>query len=217
MNTLSVKQIQIPSGGKNEVFLVDDKPLYEIVEERIKDNKEITKNYPNLFPIDDLAICFTDDFDFEGDSRFMKYVLGMEKAITPILSCPEDMDFSCTVLVADVIKTKDKVCWKRIGIVNHDNEISSEDEKIYGISYHEAYTDEDWKKYGDNIALEEVGSDAWYDFICANYGEEIYRRRKNYTFPYYQDEKNIDWLANLNFEFDRKQYEELIKECYKEK
>ena len=212
MNNISVKMIEVPSGGKNEVFLIDEKPLYEIIEESLKNRIEAFKE---LMPLDDLAICFTNDFDFDGDARFMNYILDMEKAITPILSCPEDMDFTCEVLVADVVKTKDKVFWKRIGRVDHSKEISSKDEIYYGISYLEGYTDEDFKKYGDNIALEKVGSVAWKEWIGANYSEELFRRRKNYTFGYYQNEENIDWLVDTNFEFDRRQYEQLVKECLK--
>ena len=103
--------------------------------------------------------------------------------------------------------------WKRIGRVNHSGE-NIEDEKRSGILCIEAYTDEDWKLYGDNIALEKVDSQAWGDWIGENWSEEIYRRRVNYTFPYYQNPDNIEWFADCEFEFDRKEYDAVVRGCY---
>ena len=77
-----------------------------------------------------------------------------------------------------------------------------------------SYTDEDWEKYGDNIALEEVDSGVWCDWIGKNWTEELYRRRINYTYPKYQDEENIDWIAECNFVFNRKDYDRLVESCY---
>jgi hypothetical protein len=39
-----------------------------------------------------------------------------EKVILPILVCPDDLDFSCTVIVCEVQYMDDAVQWKRIGI-----------------------------------------------------------------------------------------------------
>ena len=36
----------------------------------------------------------------------------------PIYMCPDDLDFSCIVLVVEVEKTKDYVYWNRVGYVN---------------------------------------------------------------------------------------------------
>ena len=207
MNTLEIKRLKIPSEYETAVFVIDGRPLYEYLKEWANGDEQL------LYKPDMLAISWTDDYDFEGDSRFMKFVLAQDKAITPILSCPDDFDFSCSVVVADVEKRDDVVIWRRIGSVNHSKE-NLEEEKRHGILYLNSYTDEDWEKYGDSIALEEVDSSAWYDWIGKNWTEELYRRRINYTFPQYQDEENIDWIAECNFVFNRKDYDRLVESCY---
>ena len=38
------------------------------------------------------------------------------KALCPILMCPDDCDFSCTVIIAEIENKNDKViCWNKIG------------------------------------------------------------------------------------------------------
>lgn len=38
--------------------------------------------------------------------------------VSPILMCPDDCDFSCTLVVAEIEATEDVVTWKRIGMDN---------------------------------------------------------------------------------------------------
>ena len=45
--------------------------------------------------------------------------------------------------------------------------------------------------YGDNIAFAKVDSDEWYQYISENWDDELYRRRMNYTHPYYQTYGNM--------------------------
>ncbi|WP_022767546.1 hypothetical protein [Butyrivibrio sp. NC2007] len=161
MNTIDIKEIRIPSGYENRVFFIDGKPLYEYFEEWLPDNSEFMKR---LTPLDCFAICWTDKYDNEGDARFMRFVLNQRQAITPILSCPDDFDFSCLVIVVDVIMQKKTVIWKRIGIVDHSKE-DGEEERLSGILDLEKYTDEDWELYGDNIALAKVDSKEWFEWI----------------------------------------------------
>lgn len=210
MNKLEIKKIKLSSGNENDVFMVDDIPLYHYMEKWISDNPKLKDS---LLRVDELAVCWTNDMDFEGDIRFIKYVLSKHTAVTPILSCPDDMDFSCVVIVADVVEQGDKIIWKRIGRVDHSNE-SCFDEVRSGILCLETYTDEDWKLYGDNVGSSKVDSEEWLDWIGNNWSEELYRRRVNYTFPYYQEEKNICWFGDCNFVFDKKEYENLIQKCF---
>ena len=214
MNRIEIKKIIVPSGYKTDVFVIDEKPLYEYIIEWYGQQKIMPQDIP-FAPADMLEITWTNEYDFEGDARFMKYILQKDEAITPILSCPDDFDFTCIVLVAEVIKMNDKVIWKRIGRVDHSNE-SFEDEKCSGILCLEAYSQDDWDTYGDNIALERVDSYEWQEWISQNWSEELYRRRVNYTYPYYQNEDHIIWFAECNFEFDRKEYDSVVESCYAE-
>src|SRR5690606_31609461 len=39
-----------------------------------------------------------------------------EISILPILMCPDDCDFACTIIVAEVVKNENQVIWRRIGV-----------------------------------------------------------------------------------------------------
>lgn len=149
--------------------------------------------------------------NWEGDIRFVWSVIGMDSAVLPLLLCEEDLDFSCIVIVAEVEKTKDVVCWNRIGYVLHEKE-DFEEEKKNGILNTYVYSPEDWEQYGGNIALEKVDSPLWKQWISAHWEEELYRRRMNYTLPFYQTEGNIQWIKNVRWEFPRGEYEEMVNQ-----
>ena len=213
MNKIEIKNNTISSGQTEKYFFIDGNPLYEYIDKWIEGNEELLQV---VSPTNELAICWSDEYDFKGDSEFVRFALNQNKAIIPILLCPDDFDFSCIVIVVDVDKQEDKVRWKRIGLVDHSGE-SFEKEKRSGILYTETYSEEDSLRYGDNIAFAQVDSDEWCKWISDNWDEELFRRRINYTFLYYQNEKNIIWFADCNFEFDRKEYDSTVESCYKKK
>lgn len=66
----------------------------------------------------------------------------------------------------------------------------------------------------DNIALEEVDSPAWSQWISENWVEELYRRRMNYTLHCYQTEGNVFWMKEVNWVFDRLEYENMVQEYW---
>ena len=60
--------------------------------------------------------------------------------------------------------------------------------------------------YGDNIATEQFDSHEYWEWVDENCYEEHIRRLRNYTKPYMQRDKNIEWLLEGNWEFDAKEY-----------
>lgn len=178
MNKIMVKTHFVPSEYEIPVFFIDGIPLYEYFQKW-----NVTDIAPSLDPVDLFDIAWINHYDFVADARFMKYILEQEKAITPILSCPDDFDFSCTVIVVEVTKTEGHVHWGRIGVVDHADEPLEQDCVNQDV--------EDWN-------------------------EELYRIRLEYTYPFYQDENNIIWLADCNFTFDRKEYDALVERCFKD-
>lgn len=52
--------------------------------------------------------------------------------------------------------------------------INAQDYGQSGILCLEAYTDEDWEKYGDNIALEEYGSSEYWKWVAKTVMRNIY-------------------------------------------
>ena len=210
MDTLEIRQLQTSSGFSSSVFCINGKPLYEYLNEWLVAS---TESLQSNLPADDLAICWENGFDFDYDAKFMKYILEQKQAITPILSCPDDMDFSCIVLVADVIRQDDMVIWKRIGKIDHSKE-NEKDEALSGLAQYEKYTDEDWELFGEGIINYKVGSEEWNKWLWDNHcNEEFYRRRINYTYPFYQDPDNTIWFADCNFCFDAKEYDALVESC----
>jgi hypothetical protein len=210
MNKIEIKDWCTATGLPGRSFFIDCRPLCEYINEWIAPHTDLWRA---IAPADGLAICWTPDYYYKGDADFMRFVLNRDHAITPILSCPDDFDFSCIVIVAEVFKNNDTVIWRRIGKVDHAAE-SFEQEKLSGILCVEAYSEEDRARYGDTIALEKVDSPLWRKWIGENWDEELYRRRVNYTFPYYQNQENVRWFAACHFEFDKREYDALVESCY---
>lgn len=99
---------------------------------------------------------------------------------------------------------------EKLGLLNQKNRNFS-DEVFSGILDLESYTEEDWEKYGDNIALAKIGSTEWKEWISKNLDEELFRRRKNYTNPYIQNDDNIIWIESVNWTFNKKEYQECVE------
>ena len=207
MNHIEIVEVETAFGYQERWWFIDGKPLYAYL-------NQWTEEYENdttvrmMKPFENLCPAWTKELDWYGDVRFVWRLIGEEKANLPILLCPEDLDFSCIVVVVEVVKTGDFVYWKRIGCVNHERESFAE-EKESGILKLEAYTDKDWERYGDNIATAVVDSEEWRDWISGNWEEELYRRRMNYTHPYWKTEGNINWLHETDWCFDRAVYEKM--------
>ena len=210
MNKLEIRKITTSKNFENECFFIDDIPFHEYLKKWYNELGLGEIERP-LAPVDDLAVTWTASFDNDGDARFMRHLFGIDKLNLPILSCPDDLDFSCLVIVAEVEKTEDRVLWKRIGMVNHSIE-NNEEAKEHGIVFVDTYTDDDWEKYADT-ALMQVDSYEWREWISANWSEELFRRHINYTYPCYQDDRNIDWIYDCSWSFDRKEYEALVSSC----
>ena len=52
----------------------------------------------------------------EAELILSLYYSDQNKVILPILMCPDDLDLSCTIIVAEVIKSDIEVVWNRIGV-----------------------------------------------------------------------------------------------------
>lgn len=212
MNHIEIKNITTSYGYEELHCLIDGKSLPAHLEEWASGFDEQTMDYVKTFS--DLCPAWTKGLDWYGDVRFVWKLIEQETAVLPVLLCPDDLDFSCIVIVAEVEKTKDFVCWKRIGYVLHAGENLVE-EKQKGILDLNAYSDRDWDMYGDNIACADVDSEEWRQWISENWDEEVYRRRMNYTYPYYQKEGNIYWIYEMNWVFAGDEYHRMTEEFWK--
>ena len=212
MNHIKIETMHTTYGQEYFLQSIDGKILPEYLQswaDAFPDDKRVRR----LAPFSDLWPAWSKRLEWEGDVRFVWKVVELDKAVLPLLLCPDDVDFTCIVVVAEVEKTEDFVYWNRVGFVLHDREDIAE-EKKNGILNWETYSDKDWEIYGDNIAWEEVNSPVWCQWISENWAEELYRRRMNYTLPFYQTEGNVFWMKETNWAFDRGKYENMVQEYW---
>lgn len=212
MNHIKIEKMHTAYGHEYFLWSIDGKALTEYLQDwtaAFPDDGRVNR----LAPFSGLWPAWSKHLEWEGDVRFVWKVVESDKTILPLLLCPDDVDFTCIVVVAEVEKTKDSVYWSRVGFVLHDREDFAEEKKS-GILKFEAYSDRDWERYGDNIAWEEVDSPAWCQWISENWVEELYRRRMNYTLPFYQTEGNVFWMKEIGWVFDRGEYESMVQEYW---
>lgn len=206
MNHIDVEDIETIHGYKENYWIIDGKTLPDYLSEWALETKD--DNLKSMEPFHDLCPAWSMELDFRGDIRWVRKLIEMDSVVLPLLLCPEDLDFTCMVIVVEVEKTKDYVYWNRVGYVLYENE-DFEEEKKNGILNTSTYSDADWEKYG-YLAFENIYSFLWQEWISENWEEELYRRRMNYTLPYYQTEGNICWIKDINWIFDRIEYEQMV-------
>lgn len=212
MNHIKIETMHTAYGYEYFLQSIDGKTMSEYLQswaDAFPDDKSVRV----MAPFSDLWPAWSRSLEWEGDVRFVWKAIELDKAVLPLLLCPDDVDFTCIVVVAEVEKTEDFVYWNKVGFVLHEREDFAE-EKKNGILNWEAYSDKDWERYGDNIAWEEVNSPAWCQWISENWAEELYRRRMNYTLPFYQTEGNVFWMKETNWVFDRSEYENMVQEYW---
>ena len=177
----------------------------------------MNKNLNFSFSATGLIFAWTGELEFFSDNLFIWELINSNEDILniPILVCEEDCNFDCIVIMIKLKKTKDYIYWLNIGVLDNSN-YSFIDEALSGILNLESYTDEDWEKYGDNIALCEYDTKEYWDWVSQNWNEESLRRRRNYIKPYMQNENNIKWLKDINWKFDTFNYNNVIKKIKKE-
>lgn len=175
MNHIEMKKVSKTDNWNDYEWFIDGIRLSQYISE----NKCVELS-DNVEPFDDLCPAWTKQLDSFGDVRFVWKLLQQDKAILPIYVCPEDLDFSCIVIVVEVVKMEDFVYWDRVGLVRITNYDFGE-EKKHGILDTDSYTEKDWEKYGDNIALSEVDSDDWCQWISENWEEETLNELNEYN------------------------------------
>lgn len=86
--------------------MVDDVPL----------DMQLHQLYPDLLFLG-LIPVMTEwlNTDEEKSVARTRYLSSRNGEILPILMCPDDCDFYCTLLVAEVVAEGEEIVWKRIG------------------------------------------------------------------------------------------------------
>lgn len=112
MNHINAVSGLSPHMGKIEhlSIYIDGKRLDELLAQ------EVQEDYLGLIP----AWLDFYDKDFPPSMKEKQYVwqqtqLSDKPVMLPILLCPDDFDFSCTIIVVEVVSIEDKVIWNRFG------------------------------------------------------------------------------------------------------
>ncbi|WP_145035817.1 hypothetical protein [Paenibacillus sp. Y412MC10] len=92
-------------------ILIDDKPLDILLHELYPD-----KLLLGLVPT---IVEWLNSID-EVELVYSRFVSNQSPDILPILMCPDDCDFSCTIIVAEVVCNEELISWNRIGIDNSE-------------------------------------------------------------------------------------------------
>jgi len=92
------------------IITVDGRPLDHFISDFDLDGRHA---YKGLVP------TLLDWLDNKDERRIVWeriYPIIGQTTIGPILMCPDDCDFSCTIVVAEIARTENTIEWKRIGI-----------------------------------------------------------------------------------------------------
>lgn len=109
--------IQTITAEYKKTFYMDEKHLTININNKLLD-EILDENYPeyNLKGLIPLLLAGLYDKREEKIVWERIQIEDHKTKIAPILICPDDMDFYCTVVVVEVFCEKEKVIWKKIGI-----------------------------------------------------------------------------------------------------
>lgn len=179
---------------ESDYFLVDGKCINSVFEEIQGSN--------NFFEWLVGSLCVENS----GELRYIKELVERKVSCNfPLLVCGDDLDLSCTVVVVKVEWLENSVMWSKFGTVNKDPDFWK-NYRNSGIRRVEDWTDDDWKKYS-SIGYDLIYDENFFDDWCGkNWHEEVYRRTWGYYHKYFNDDRNIDWIGEINFRFDAGSY-----------
>ncbi len=108
MNKIEAVQHQSKHASASYLmFAIDGMPLDIWLQERTGD-----RAYLGLVPS---LTELTDERELEV--AWERIIPASSSQIAPILICPDDLDFWCTVVVAEISKdNEEEICWRRLGL-----------------------------------------------------------------------------------------------------
>lgn len=150
-----------------------------------------------------------------GESRFIWELLfsNEKRLIIPIAVGINMHDLRNDVYVIEIEKTSENISISRYGKIIQAN-IDYDVEPQYGILDTDTYSDVDWELYGEMFSECDVYSDEWKEWVNNNYQEEIYRRRRNYTEKQYLIDNNVEWLSQIDLDYNIFEFYREIREYW---
>ena len=204
MNHIEIKHMKTCYDYDEDYLVIDGTPITTYLERHKPTSLAMFGSLLGLLP------AWSGKLIWQWENDFIWEMVGSgEELNVPILVCEDDCDLSCVVIVAHIRKTENTVYWDKVGVLDKSNMNLREYEQS-GILCLETYTEEDWEKYGANIATEAFGSSEYWKWVEENCYEEHIRRLRNYYKPYMQREENVEWMWSPNWEFERGEYEAMV-------
>ena len=200
MNKIQAKQIN--SFGKNVLSIfIDDTPLSEIIGTKSNDTR-----YKDLWCA---WLLKKNNEPWEQHGNYVWTLLETKQNCNlPILLCPDDMDFWCSVVVAQASYYNDIVVWGKIGIVT--GQINKDQWNASGIKDLKKWSEQDWELYGSSLATLKEDNEDWERWCSEHWLDEENRRLWNYFHPYLNDDKNIEWLDGNSLSFYANDYDDCV-------
>lgn len=133
----------------------------------------------------------------------------------PLLLCPDDMDFWCTVIVAQVRYTNATVTFEKIGEVTGEYHIPAW--RTSGICDLDKWTPQMQKTYSHVLGTlspygeNEEDDKVWENWWSKNWTLEEYLRTENYIHQFFNNPKNIEWTLTSPYSFSKDQFESCVK------
>lgn len=209
MNKIQAEYTKTAYDYEELYWLIDGKAVVYYLDEAVKSGK-----CPELGPfgsLQGLLPAWTGELARKAENQFIWELIDDPDTLNvPILVCEDDCDLSCIVILARIHKDEDTVCWEKLGLLCHENEDAKQEQQS-GIMNFEAYTEEDWEKYGDNIACEPYGSPEFLQWVSDHWDEELLRRKRSYTKPYMQKDDNMIWITEPRWTFERGEYDRMVE------
>ena len=196
MNKIQAKHISSFNQETLNIF-VDDQPLCDFLSAKT--------NSPDL---EDLWCAWLMADSQQTWNYIWSLIENKQNCNLPVLLCPDDMDFCCTVVVAKVQYDNDLVVWERIGIVTGKFDTKQWIES--GIKDISKWSEEDWRLYGGSLAWLDTYDKAWEEWQLTHWPDEERRRLWNYYHPYFNNDDNIQWLNCERLSFLAKEYNDCV-------
>lgn len=142
---------------------------------------------------------------------FMSELIGAFEDMTiPILICPDDTDFTCTTVTADMRFADGSVYWDRIGLVDNSglDLFGRSYGIIHGLTAEDIYSEKFRNKYGASLteAVLDTDSPEYYELAGRyRYMNELMILRNHYC-PYINDPKNIITIGEPHWRFTPQDY-----------
>lgn len=200
MNKIQAKPIT--SFGINVLSIfIDDTPLTEIIS-----TKSGVSHYKDLWCS---WLIKKNNIPWRQHGNYIwKLLETKQNCNLPILLCPDDMDFWCSIVVAKVNYLNDVVMWEKLGIVT--GKMDSYQWSQSGIRNLDKWSDEDWELYGSTLAILKEDDREWDEWCSKHWIDEENRRLWNYFHPFFNEDKNIKWLDYKSLSFDSNEYDACV-------